>query len=158
MEEMKRESKNYSKLEQRGIDRKGNDITISVKGVDDHELAHHGGLDLHIKAVKTLIANTNGTDFAKENGDFAIEAKVFALYLNEVGELMRNLALDRDMLKNISNMELVKQFLEQWHEDQELVTFIEKDNEEIRRETEAIKKEEDELWADMMKNFGKKLN
>jgi hypothetical protein len=147
----------YSKFELRDIDRKGNEISITVKGVDDHELAHFGGLELHIKAVKTLIANTEGTDFARDNGDFAIEGKVFALYLNEIGELIRNLSLDRDMLKNATNMDLVKNFMDHWHEDKELVTLIEKDNEEIRKETVAIEKEEDEIWGNLMKDLNKKL-
>lgn len=39
-----------------GVDRKGNDITIRCEGVDDKELAHFGGLDLHVKAKKCLLA------------------------------------------------------------------------------------------------------
>jgi hypothetical protein len=148
----------YSRFELNSLDRKGNEISISVKGVDDQELAPFGGLDLHIKAVRTLIANTNGTDFAKDNGDFAIEGKVFALYLNEIGELIRNLSLDKSMLKNVSNMDLVKHFMDNWHKDQELVELIEKDNEDIRKETEALRKEEDEIWNNIMREVNKKLN
>lgn len=150
--------KKYSKFEISDIDRKGNDLSITIKGVDDNELAHFGGLDLHVKAVKNLIGNTNGTDFARDNGDFAIEGKVFALYLNEIGELMRNFSPERDMLKSVSNMDLVKNFMEHWHEDRELVAIIEKDNEEIRKETEAIRKEEDEIWNNMMKDIKNKKN
>jgi hypothetical protein len=146
----------YSNFEIRDIDRKGNDLSIIIKGVDDNELAHFGGLDLHVKAVKNLIGSTNGTDFAKDNGDYAIEGKVFALYLNEIGELMRNLSMDRDMLKGVSNMDLVKHFMAHWHEDKELVEIIENDNEEIRKETEGIEKEENEIWNNMMKVIQKK--
>ncbi|WP_251554000.1 hypothetical protein [Neobacillus muris] len=140
----------YSFFEAHDVDRRGNDLFISVKGVDDRELAHFGGLDLHVKAVKNLISNTNGTDFSRDNGDFAIEGKVFALYLNEIGELMRNLHVDSDMLNGISNMELVKNFMEHWHEDNELVAIVEKDNEEIRKERERIEKEEDEIFQNII--------
>ncbi|PFP29424.1 hypothetical protein COJ96_11005 [Bacillus sp. AFS073361] len=148
----------YSQFEITDVDRKGNDLSITIKGVDDNELAHFGGLDLHVKAVKNLIGNTNGTDFARDNGDFSIEGKVFALYLNEIGELMRNFSPDRQMLKDISNMDLVKNFMEHWQEDKELVAIIEKDNEEIIKETEAIRKEDDEIWNNMLKDINKKLN
>ncbi len=56
-----------------------------------HNLVHFGELDLHVKAVKTLISNTNGMDFSQDSGDYLIEQKVIALYLNEIGELIRNL-------------------------------------------------------------------
>ncbi|SDN62438.1 hypothetical protein [Bacillus sp. OK048] len=148
----------YSKFELSAQDRIGNDILISVNGVDDNELAHFGGLDLHIKSVKTLISNTHGIDFARDNGDFAIEGKVFALYLNEIGELMRNLSPERNLLKDVSNMDLVKHFINHWSEDKELVAIIDKDNKEIRKETEAIRKEEDEIWNNMQKQINNKLN
>ena len=147
----------YSFFEAHDVDRRGNDLFISVKGVDDRELAHFGGgLDLHVKAVKNLISNTNGTDFARDNGDFAIEGKVFALYLNEIGELMRNFSPDPDMLDGISNMDLVKNFMEHWHEDKELVVIVEKDNEEIRKEREQIEKEEDGIFKNIINEIKQK--
>jgi hypothetical protein len=146
--------KEYSFFETHGFDRKGNEISISVKGVDDNELTKFGGLDLHIKTVKYLISDCNKIDFAKKD-DYTIEGKVFALYLNEIGELMRSVALDSVMLKSVSNMDLVKHFMNHWHEDKELVAIVEKDNAQIQKEAEEIEREEDEIWNNLMKSLNK---
>jgi hypothetical protein len=140
------------------VDRKGNKIRIECEGVDDKELAHFGGLDLTVKAIKTMIGNIHGTDFARDNGDYAIEDKVIALILNEVGSAIRYLSLNSSMLKDYSNMDLVKNFMEHWETNKEVVEVIEKDNELMRLEEEEIKKEEDEIWANIMSDLGKKKN
>ncbi|MCM2534241.1 hypothetical protein NDK43_20160 [Neobacillus pocheonensis] len=44
-----------------------NNLKITGEGVDDQELAHFGGLDLHVKVTKMMISNTNGLDFAKKS-------------------------------------------------------------------------------------------
>lgn len=69
-----------------------------------------------------------------------------ALYLNEVGELLRNLSIDSDYLTEYSNMDLVKMFLENELKNPEIAKVIEKDNAEIQQEREEIEKEEKEMW------------
>jgi hypothetical protein len=128
----------YSILEITSYDRNENHLFISIKGVDEHELAEFGGLDVQVKAVKHLITNISRVDFSPPKDRFPTERKIFALYLNEIGELMRNFSLDQEKLKDISNMDLVKRFLEQWQEESELVALIEKDNEEMRKEVERF--------------------
>jgi anaerobic ribonucleoside-triphosphate reductase len=63
---------------------------------------------------------------------------------------MRNLSMDKGMLEGISNMDLIKNLMEHWQEDNEIVEILEKDNEEIRKETEAMEKEESEIWNNIM--------
>jgi hypothetical protein len=128
----------YSQLEITSYDRNENHIFISIKGVDEQELAEFGGLDVQVKAVKHLIQNISRVDFSPPKDNYPTERKVFALYLNEIGELMRNLSLYQEELKDISNMELVKHFMEQWQGESELVAIIEKDNEEMRKEAERF--------------------
>jgi hypothetical protein len=130
----------YSQLEITSYDRQENHIYIWVKGVDDRELAEFGGLDVQVKAVKHLISNLSRLDFHQEKGEYPIERKIYALYLNEIGKLMRNLLLDQERIKGISNMDLVKQFMAHWQEESELVAVIDKDNEEIRREDERYER------------------
>lgn len=136
------------------VDRKGNDIMIKCEGIDDKELAHFGGLDLHVKAIKTLIGGSqNGMSFPEKEGDYNIGSKVVALYLNEVGELLRNLSIDSDFLTDYSNMDLVRMFLENELKNPEIVKVIEKDNAEILQEREEIEKEEKEMWNDFTKGL-----
>jgi hypothetical protein len=138
-EEMKRRHSKLSSIEFTSLDRQGNDLFISIDGVDDKILTLFSGLDLQMKAVKHLIHNTVRSDFDQEKGGYPTERKLFALYLNEIGELMRNLSANSDRLEEISNMDLVKRFMDHWHEDRELIDVIEKDNEEIRKESEKYK-------------------
>jgi hypothetical protein len=140
--------KSYFKVHD--VDDKGNKITITCEGVDDQQLAHFGGLDLHVKAVKTLIRNTNGTDFARKAGDFFIEDKVIALYLNEIGRLIRNFSDEREWLKDYSNMELVQNFLEHWQDNSEIVELVNADNQAIENASKEFKREEDEIWENMI--------
>jgi len=140
-------------VEQRGfevhsVDRKGNDIMIRCEGVDDQELAHFGGLDLHVKATKALIGDSqNGMSFPEKEGDYEIGSKVVALYLNEIGELLRNLSFDPEYLSEYSNIDLVKIFLENELKNPAIANVIEKDNVEIQQEREEIEREEKEMWA-----------
>lgn len=136
-----------SGFEVHGVDRMGNDITIRCEGVDDKELAHFGGLDLHVKATKMLIGDSqNGMSFPEKEGDYEIGSKVVALYLNEVGELLRNLSFDPEYLDEYSNIDLVKMFLENELKNPAIAKVIEKDNAEIQQEREEIEKEEKEMW------------
>jgi hypothetical protein len=139
-EEMKRRNRSLSSIEFTSLDRQGNDLFISIDGVDDKILALFSGLDLQMKVVKHLIHNTVRSDFDQEKGGYPTERKMFALYLNEIGELMRNVSTDSHRLEEISNMDLVKRFMDHWHEDRELIDVIKKDNEEIRKEEERFEK------------------
>ena len=49
-----------------------NNLNITGEGLDDQELAHFGGHDLHVKVTKIMISNTNGLDFAKKAGDYLV--------------------------------------------------------------------------------------
>ncbi|PFN76548.1 hypothetical protein COJ85_32510 [Bacillus sp. AFS076308] len=49
-----------------------NNLKITGEGVDDQELAHFGGLDLHVKATKMMIINTNGFDLGKTADDYLV--------------------------------------------------------------------------------------
>ncbi|WP_416150248.1 hypothetical protein ACM26V_04475 [Salipaludibacillus sp. HK11] len=109
-------------------DRKGNDLKITVDGFDDRELAHFGGLDLHVKATKNMISNTNGMSFPEKDGDFLITDKVAVLYINEIGEMLRNNSLDPEYLEDYSNIELIKEFLNNVDENKEVLNVLEKDN------------------------------
>jgi hypothetical protein len=128
----------YSQLEITSYDRNEYHLFISIKGVDEKELAEFGGLDVQVKAVKHLIQNISRLDFSPPNDNYPTERKTFALYINEIGELMRNLSLDQEKLKELSNMDLVKRFMDQWQEESEIVAIIEIDNEEIRKEVEGF--------------------
>ncbi|MEC1722836.1 hypothetical protein [Schinkia azotoformans] len=131
-----------------GVDRRGNDITIRCEGVDDKELAHFGGLDIHVKATKMLIGDSqNGMSFPEKEGDYDIGSKVVALYLNEVGELLRNLSFDPEYLDEYSNIDLVKMFLENELKNPAIAKVIEKDNAEILQERKEIEREEKEMWT-----------
>jgi hypothetical protein len=138
-EEMKRRHSKLSSIEFTSLDRQGIDLFISINGVDDKILTLFSGLDLHMKVVKHLIHNTVRSDFDHEKGGYPTERKMFALYLNEIGELMRNLSTDSHRLEDISNMDLVKHFMDHWQEDYVLIETIGKDNEEISKETEKYK-------------------
>lgn len=133
----------------RTVDRKGNDLEITVKGVDDRELAHFGGLDLHLKATKAMIADANTLSFPEKDGDYAIREKVAALYINEIGEFLRNTSHDPDFLNNISNMELVRDFLITI-ENPEVLQVIEKDNDLIKTEALQLEQEEEDIWSNVM--------
>lgn len=146
--------KNYFVLN--AVDRKGNDLKITGEGTDDHELAHFGGLDLHVKAAKTMINNTNGMEFAEKAGDYIISEKVIALYLNEIGELIRNTSVEPEYLKSISNIHLVKDFLEHLNDNPELLKVIENDDWLIEKEAYEIRKEEDKIWADIKSDLDNK--
>jgi len=136
-----------SGFEVHSVDRKGNDIMIRCEGVDDQELAHFGGLDLHVKVTKMLIGDSqNGMSFPEKEGDYNIGSKVVALFLNEIGELIRNLSIEPEYLSDYSNMDLVKDFLENELKNPEIAKIIEKDNAEIQQEREEIEKEEKEMW------------
>ncbi|RIW27628.1 hypothetical protein D3H55_22835 [Bacillus salacetis] len=137
------------------VDRKGNDIKIKCEGIDDKELAHFGGLDLHVKAVKTLISNANGTSFPEKEGDYSIGDKVVALYLNEIGELIRNLSSERDYLDGYTNMELVENFMEHWKENQEVLSVVQRDDALIKQDNERVREEEDAIWDDIMSGLKK---
>ncbi|OIJ09404.1 hypothetical protein BKP35_16230 [Anaerobacillus arseniciselenatis] len=110
------------------VDRKGNNLKITVEGVDDQELAHFGGLDLHVKAAKAMIGNTDGMTFPEKHGDIFIAEKVAALYLNEIGEMLRNSYDDPEYLEELTNIELVKDFFNRIHENKEVLEVVEKDN------------------------------
>ncbi|MBY6272484.1 MAG: hypothetical protein CW346_09765, partial [Bacillaceae bacterium] len=93
---------------------------------------------------------TNGTDFARKAGDFFIEDKVIALYLNEIGRLIRNFSDEREWLKDYSNMELVRNFLEHWQDNSEIVELVNADNQAIENASKEFKREEDEIWENII--------
>jgi hypothetical protein len=115
-------------------DRKGYSLTISVHGTDDQELAHFGGLDLHVKATKYMISDNATLSFPEKDGDSLIHEKVAALYLNEVGELLRSKAYP-DRLESYSNFDLVQMFLQD-RQPLEVQRLIDADNELIRQDKE----------------------
>ncbi|MBT2727815.1 hypothetical protein J7E63_12790 [Bacillus sp. ISL-75] len=135
------------------VDRNGHDLIISVEGVDDHQLAHFGGLDLHVKATKEMISDINGTSFPEKEGDYLITEKVIALYLNEIGELIRNSSLDPEYLEGFSNTDLVKDFLNNIEENKFILDVIEKDNELIKKHKDEIKHEEDQIWNNILSDI-----
>jgi hypothetical protein len=139
-----------SNFELQSVDNLGNEIKIKCTGVDDKELAHFGGLDLHVKTVKTLIENTNGMSFAEQEGDYAIQDKVTALYLNHIGQFIRDNSIHK--LEGISNMDLVKNFLDQWDGNVEVVAVVERENERNAKVAEEAKKEEDAIWDNIKLN------
>jgi hypothetical protein len=117
-------------------DRKGNDMKFTVEGVDDKDLANFGGLDLHVKAVKALIHNTDGMNFAEQEGDYLINDKVIALYLNEIGHFIRQLSIHQELIKDISNLELVKNFIETLDEKDEVMELVKQDTLLMQKEEE----------------------
>lgn len=136
-----------------GVDRTGVDIKITCEGIDDQSLAHFGGLDLVLKAARQLISAThNSMSFPEKEGDYDISDKVVALLLNEVGELIRNTSIDPGHIKDTSNIELVKDFMERIHENQALFKIIEMDNNIIREANEKVQEEENEIWNDILKS------
>lgn len=133
-------------------DRFGNDLTISYSGVDQRELAHFGGLDLHVTATKEMISDSSGLSFPEKEGDFLIREKVAALYLNEIGEFLRYSSIDSDMFEGYTNIDLVKDFLKNLdHPD--VLRVIKKDDELMQKQTEEIRREEDEIWSNIMKDM-----
>lgn len=54
------------------VDRFGHDLTIKYAGVDQQELAHFGGLDLHVTATKVMISDINGWSFPEKEGDYLV--------------------------------------------------------------------------------------
>ncbi|WP_391558954.1 hypothetical protein [Robertmurraya sp.] len=136
------------------IDRKGEPIKITCEGIDDQQLAHFGGLDLAVKAARTLIAATNNPmSFPEKEGDYYISDKVVALLLNEVGELIRNTSPEPDYIADISNIELVKDFLEHLPENREVTQVIEEDNQLIQEANKREREEEDKIWQNIMSDF-----
>ncbi|OLN21324.1 hypothetical protein BTO30_15550 [Domibacillus antri] len=129
-------------------DRKGHELKISVEGTDDKELAHFGGLDLHVKATKAMIADISPLHFPEKEGDHLIREKVAALYLNEVGEFLRNTSLDPEMLESYSNFDLVKMLMEEW-QPREVQAVIDKDNELILQEAKSME-EDNKIFAEIM--------
>ncbi|WCF11521.1 hypothetical protein NDS46_31685 (plasmid) [Paenibacillus thiaminolyticus] len=125
-------------------DIKGNAIKISCEGVDDKKLAHFGGLDLHVKAARTLISATySPMDFPEKEGDFNVGIKVVALLLNEIGELIRNVNLDDRT--DVSNYDLVREFLEDAEVNPVIKKMVDEDNSLNRRYKERMREEEDEF-------------
>lgn len=141
-----------SYFEKNAKDRKGNDLFIRCEGVDDKHLASFGGLDLHVKATKEMISDINSTSFAEKEGDYEILNKVIALYLNEIGELIRNSSMEPECLDGYTNIQLVEAFLKNIKENPTIVKVIENDNEEIKKEKEMIKKEEAEIFMSILES------
>lgn len=135
-------------------DRKEKELKITIEGFDDKELAHFGGLDLHVKATKHMIGDTNGMSFPEKEGDYLIAQKVAALYLNEIGEMLRSTSLDSDYLDDISNLELVKTFLDTIGSEKSVMRIIEQDNAEIQEE----KEKDDEIWKSVIADIEKDIN
>ncbi|RKJ75040.1 hypothetical protein D7X33_18380 [Butyricicoccus sp. 1XD8-22] len=120
-----------------GKDRNGNELEIHIKGIDQKELAHFGGLDLMVNATKYMIgASANPMVFPEKAGDYNINYKVIALYLNEIGELIRTTSSESEFLENISNIELVSNFMGFLSENKEVVALIDKDNKLLATERE----------------------
>lgn len=125
-------------------------IKITCEGVDDKKLAHFGGLDLTVKAARSLIAATHHPmSFPEKEGDYSIRDKVVALLLNEVGELIRNTSINHDHLENTSNIDLVKVFLDTLNENPDVTKILKEDNELLRLAEERERAEEDAIWNDM---------
>jgi hypothetical protein len=134
------------------VDRKGNDLYIRCEGVDDKHLASFGGLDLHVKATKEMISDINSTSFVEKDGDYEITNKVIVLYLNEIGELIRNSSMEPEYLDGYTNIQLVEDFLKNIKENPAIVKVIENDNEEIKNEKEMIEKEEGEIFRSILES------
>jgi hypothetical protein len=134
------------------VDRNGNDLKIRCEGVDDKVLSHFGGLDLHVKATKEMISDSSSFSFPEKAGDYMINHKVIALYLNEIGELIRNSSIVPEYLEENSNIQLVKDFIENIKNNPNLVEIIDKDNGAIRKEKERELQEEQED-AEIFKNI-----
>lgn len=119
--------------EKYGIDRHGNPLEIKFAGVDAGELAHFGGLDLQVNAVKYLIEDTLAPlDFPEKNGDFLIGDKVTALFLNEIGEFYRHCHSNSEAWEGTSNLEIVQYFLNEQLSIKEVADVVEIDNKRIK--------------------------
>lgn len=119
-----------------GVDRHGNSFDLSYEGTDVEELAHFGGLDLHINVVKYMISETlSPMDFPEKEGDFLIGDKVAALYLNEIGDFYRHCHSNPDAWEGFSNLQIVQYFLNEQLGSKEVMDVIEKDN-KLKKEEE----------------------
>ncbi|MCP1161307.1 hypothetical protein [Bacillus infantis] len=134
-------------------DRFGDDLTIQFSGIDRQHLAHFGGLDLHVTATKALISDIDGLSFPEKEGDYLIREKVAALYLNEIGQLLRESSMDSEMLKQLTNIEIVKDFINNLHPD--VFNIIKKDNDLIRKDIEDAQREDDAAWSNIINERGK---
>lgn len=65
--------------------------------------------------------------------------------------------MDSNMLEGYTNMDLVKDFIENLHHP-EVLSVIKRDDKLIKKETEEIRREEDEIWSNMMKDLNKQKN
>jgi hypothetical protein len=137
-------------FEVNSADHLGNPIKITCVGVDDNELAHFGGLDLHVKAVKILIQNTHGMSFAEQAGDFNITDKVIALYLNQIGQFIKDNSSDD--VENVSNMDLIKYFMDDMSKNKAVMEVIDRENQRNAAIAEEQRKEDDALWDRMNPN------
>ncbi|TCJ00958.1 hypothetical protein [Cytobacillus praedii] len=146
-----------SVFEHHSEDRKGNELIIKCEGTDDQELAKFGGLDLHIKATREMISNVSAASFPEKDGDLDIYYKIAALYLNEIGYLLRNSAFDSELFEGNTNIELVKMFLDDFDKNPILTKLVEKDDKEIKEYDAKMKKEEDEIWSSTMKDLNIKI-
>ncbi|PKG46532.1 MULTISPECIES: hypothetical protein [unclassified Planococcus (in: firmicutes)] len=128
----------------KGHDRKGNMLEIEYKGVDYKELAHFGGLDLHVNTTKHLISSTlESISFAEKEGDFLIGDKVAALYLNEIGEFYRHCHSNPDAWEGMSNIEVIQYFIKEQVSVREVEAIIKNDEELMAKE--QVERGEEEM-------------
>jgi hypothetical protein len=60
-----------------GTDKNGDDLRITCEGIDDKKLALFGGLDLYVKAARTLISATyQPMSFPEKEGDYDIGSEL----------------------------------------------------------------------------------
>lgn len=111
-----------------------NQLEIQIEGVSNQEFEYQRMNEIISKAVKHLISDHCDIKLAVENGEYDTTEKLCALYLNEIGRCLRFAANEVGIDdENISNIDVVKEFLDSCLENQEIVNLINKDNEEHQK-------------------------
>lgn len=115
-------------------DKKGNEFSITVEGTGETNVSNSVRLNLHINATRAMIADTVILTKDESQKDLDISEKVIALYLNEIGQLIRHTSIHSDLLNRKSNFHLVKDFLYHIQNNEDIKAIIDLDNMELKRE------------------------
>lgn len=125
-------SNEYEELKKLTV--KGEGLKIIIEGVDTKEFDHFGGLNLHVKAVREIISQTDSR-FAQES-DPDIDSKIIALYLNEIGEFIRSLTESFRDYDDETNIDILKEFMDYKLGEPAIQELLKKDNKGLTKRRE----------------------
>lgn len=112
------------------------ELKITIEGDYQPELAHYGGMDLQLLAIRNLISNID-TKFAEERYP-DIDNIVIALLLNEIGESVRESYERFFDCDEQSNIDLLKMFINDISDAPHIKKILDNDTVLLEKEREEL--------------------